>query len=145
MPLSRGFITGERLLEWETAAQAEVRSAKGGPVDRYLALTPLVAVGIALLVYLARPHSDAILVAAPILLLWACANSFTGWLDAPPREQQKRLGTSDEDFLLGHALRIWRYFSQFGGEITTILYPITLRRKDSERQLASRQPILAYC
>ena len=121
--LVRRFITGQRLLEWETAAQAESRSTKRGPVDRYLALTPLVAVGIAFLVYLVKPRSDAILVAAPILLLWACANSITSWLDAPPREQQKRLGTSDEAFLVGHALRIWRYFSQFGGENHSYLIP----------------------
>ena len=45
--LVRRFITGERLLEWETAAQAEYRSDEARtPVDRYLALTPLVAVGI---------------------------------------------------------------------------------------------------
>ena len=121
--LVRRFITGERLLEWETAAQAEDRSAKRGPVDRYLALTPLVAIAIGVVVYFARPHSNAILVAAPILLLWACAGSVTGWLDSSPQEEQRRLRAGEEAFLLGHALRIWRYFSQFGGENHNYLIP----------------------
>ncbi len=121
--LVRRFITGERLLEWETAAQAEEQSTKRGPVDRYLALTPLVAVGIAALVYFTKPHSDAIFVAVPILLLWACASGVTGWLDAPPQEEQRRLGNGEEAFLLGHALRIWRYFLQFGGESHNYLIP----------------------
>ena len=121
--LVRQFITGERLLEWETAAQAEDRSAKRGPVDRYLALTPLVAIAIGVVVYFARPRSDAVLVAAPILLLWACAGSVTSWLDAPPQEEQRRLSRGEEAFLRGHALRIWRYFSQFGGENHNYLIP----------------------
>ena len=41
--LVRGFITGERLLEWETAAQAEVHRNGHTLIDRYFALTPLVS------------------------------------------------------------------------------------------------------
>ncbi len=121
--LVRSLITGERLLEWETAAQAEDRSANRGPVDRYLALTPLVAIAIGVVVYFARPHSHAILVAAPILLLWAFGGSVTAWLDASPQEEQPRMGSGDQAFLQGHALRIWRYFSQFGVENHNYLIP----------------------
>ena len=45
--LVRVFVTGERLLEWETAAQAETKSSRRTPVDQYLALSPLVAIGLA--------------------------------------------------------------------------------------------------
>ena len=41
--LVRSFITGQRLLEWETAAEAEAAGKKRTPVDRYLAMSPLVA------------------------------------------------------------------------------------------------------
>ena len=46
--LIRSFITGERLLEWETAAQAESRSAGRAGIDRYLFITPFLSVGIAI-------------------------------------------------------------------------------------------------
>jgi hypothetical protein len=112
--LVRRFITGERLLEWETAAESESRTASRTPADRYLALMPLAALGVALVVYFLAPRRDAIFFAAPILLLWGVANIFTTWLNKPPREQYQRLGSGDKTFLFAHALRIWRYFHQFG-------------------------------
>jgi hypothetical protein len=122
--LVRRFITGERLLEWETAAEAEIRSNRNTPADRYLVFTPIVAFATAALVYLANPHHHhALTVAAPILILWGLAPLVTAWLNAQPREQHKRLDSAAETFLLGHALRIWRYFHQFGTERHNYLIP----------------------
>jgi len=118
----RRLITGERLLEWETAAQAEARSGRKTPVDRYLALLPLVVIGIAVAVWLWAPQKKAILCAAPILLLWGLASLVTAWLDRAPRERET-VNSADKDFLLGHALRIWRYFHQFGAEQHNYLIP----------------------
>jgi hypothetical protein len=120
--LVRRFITGERLLEWETAAQAEQRSDRRAPVDRYLAILPLVTLGLAAAVWLWAPQKRAILYAAPILLLWALASVVTAWLDRAPREREP-LSSADGTFLLGHALRIWRYFHQFGVERHRYLIP----------------------
>ena len=121
--LVRRYITGERLLEWETAAQAEIQSSRRTPVDRYLAITPLAAAGLAALVYFFAPHHRAIFFAAPILLLWSLALVVTAWLNRPPRDQRKHLGASDSAYLLSHALRIWRYFYQFGAERHNYLIP----------------------
>ncbi len=121
--LVRRFITGEHLLEWETAAQAETVSANSTPVDRYLSMTPLLAIGMSAVVYFFAPHHGSIRFAAPILLLWAFANMITHWLNRPPREQQQRLTSSDTTFLLTHALRIWRYFYQFSTERHNYLIP----------------------
>jgi hypothetical protein len=122
--LVRGFITGERLLEWETAAQAELHGARHTLIDRYFALAPLVALAVAGFVYLVNPHHHhALVVSAPILVLWAFAPAIAAWLNAPLREQHKRLSHHDETFLLSHALRIWRYFHQFGAERHNYLIP----------------------
>ncbi|MFZ0304735.1 MAG: glucoamylase family protein [Terracidiphilus sp.] len=122
--LVRGFITGERLLEWETAAQAEVHSNGHTLIDRYFALTPLVSFTVAAVVYLFNPrHHHALVVASPILLLWAFAPIVAGWLNAPLSEQHKRLDSGDEAFLLAQALRIWHYFHQFGAERHNFLIP----------------------
>jgi len=121
--LVRAFITGERLLEWETAAEAESNARRKTAVDRYLALTPVVALGVAVLVYVSHPHGLNIYLAAPILLLWGFADAITNWLNAPPQDQQKRLSPSDRTFLLDHALRVWRYFGQFGGQRHNYLIP----------------------
>jgi cyclic beta-1,2-glucan synthetase len=123
--LVRRFITGQRLLEWETAAEAEVQSKRNTPADRYLVLTPVVAAATAVLVYFvnASRHHYALMVAAPVLLLWSVAPIVTAWLNAQPAEQRKRLDAVGEMFLLGHALRIWRYFHQFGEERHNYLIP----------------------
>ncbi len=122
--LVRRFITGQRLLEWETAAQAEDRSAAGTPVDRYLMLTPVVAGAVAALIYIANPHHHhALIVAAPILALWCLAPAMTAWLNRPARDEKRRLDYADKSFLLDHALRIWRYFHQFSSERHNYLIP----------------------
>jgi hypothetical protein len=120
--LVRRFITGERLLEWETAAQAESKATNTTTLDRYLAIMPLVATGLAVLIWYIAPLHRALYFALPILLLWSLAGVVTAWLNLPPREWQPP-SAADEAFLLKHALRIWRYFCQFGGERHNYLIP----------------------
>ena len=128
--LVRRLITGERLLEWETAAEAEARTSRNTPADRYLVLTPVVSCISAALVFAINPrHHHALIVAAPILVLWSVAPLVTAWLNAQPREQHKRLDAAGETFLQTHALRIWRYFSQFGGASHNYLIPDNVEEK----------------
>jgi cyclic beta-1,2-glucan synthetase len=121
--LVRRFITGQRLLEWETAAEAEVsiKSKKRTPVDTYLAAMPLIAVGLAAVIWLF--NWGALHVAAPILLLWGISGSITAWLNAPPREQHARIRPGDQTFLRHQALRIWRFYAEFSSERHNYLIP----------------------
>ena len=120
--LIRWFITGERLLEWETAAQAELNSGRRSEIDRYLVAAPLMTACLALLIWFCAAHRTAIFCAAPILLLWAVASPVIGWLNRPPGERS-RLRPADQEFLRLQALRIWRYFYEFGGERHNHLIP----------------------
>ncbi|RRA48924.1 glycosyl transferase [Acidipila sp. EB88] len=125
--LVRRFITGQRLLEWETAAEAEA-GKRITPVDRYLTASPLFAIVVALLVLWREPH--ALPYAAPVLLLWACAPAITAWLNKPPRETTLALAPKDTLFLREHALRIWRYFYKFGGAQHHFLIPDNVEEQD---------------
>jgi cyclic beta-1,2-glucan synthetase len=58
----------------------------------------------------------------PILVLWALSNPLTVWLNQPPRESQN-VSPADKEFLSEHALRIWRYFHDFGGGRHNFLIP----------------------
>jgi hypothetical protein len=120
--LIRRFITGDRLLEWETAAESESQVRKTTPVDRYLGLMPLIACALAVVVYFFAPTHWAFLVAAPMLLLWCMSTVLTAWLNRPPREIAE-LNSGDRSLLYSHALRIWRYFHQFGTERHNYLIP----------------------
>jgi hypothetical protein len=129
--LVRRFITGERLLEWETAAQDELQASTRAHVDWYLASTPLVAMSLGVLIFLFAANHSAILCAAPVLLLWALANPITIWLNCSPRDQPS-IDRKDRDFLLAHALRIWRYFREFGVERHNFLIPDNVMEKGFE-------------
>ncbi len=119
--LVRRFITGQRLLEWETAAQAEATGGKRTPVDRYLQATPIFTLGVTALVALVRPHS--LLIAAPILLLWLFESGITAWLNQPPSDERQHLTTRDHGFLREMGLRTWRYFYEYGGAAHNYLVP----------------------
>jgi cyclic beta-1,2-glucan synthetase len=119
--LVRSFITGQRLLEWETAAEAEAAGKKRTPVDRYLAMSPLVALIVGVLVFL--HHSESLFVALPVLILWALAGGITAWLNNPPQRTRPELTAEEDTFLRQLALRTWRYFNQFGGESHNYMIP----------------------
>ncbi|GAC1356279.1 MAG: hypothetical protein NVSMB3_02390 [Acidobacteriaceae bacterium] len=125
--LIRRFVTGKRLLEWETAAQSEVGRKKTS-LDRYLQISPALSIAIAAVLFSLDRH--ALLVAAPILLLWAAAPAIAGWLNSPPRREAGPLAAADQIFLESQALRIWRYFSEFGGEANHGLIPDNVEEKD---------------
>jgi hypothetical protein len=119
--LIRRFVTGQRLLEWETAAEAESLTGKITPVDRYLAATSAIAIAIAIVTALVQPHS--LMVAAPILIFWGFANGITLWLNRPPRDEKQQIDLNEDIFLRQHALSIWRYFYEYGGARHNFLIP----------------------
>jgi hypothetical protein len=127
--LIRRFVTGQRLLEWETAAEAEAGARKVTPVDRYLSATPLFALAIAALLFLFH-RQHALIIAAPILILWGAAGVLTTWLNAPPREEKRALSGEEIQLFREHAARIWRYFYEFGGERHHYLVPDNVEEKN---------------
>jgi hypothetical protein len=119
--LVRRIITQRRLLEWETAAEAELAIKRYTPVDRYLNWTPALAVLLAVLVGLSHRH--ALAPALPIILLWAGSKLISLWLNEPPRPARSEASPKDELFLRRAALRTWRYFSEFSTEEHNWLVP----------------------
>lgn len=107
----RRAISLQRLLEWETAAEAEIGIGKRTSLDLYLVCTPLISIAIGAVLLLVR--SSAFWIALPILLLWACSKALSVWLDQPPRHPQKKVSAEDKVFLRLAALRTWRYFAEF--------------------------------
>jgi len=119
--LIRRWVTRHRLLEWETAAEAEAGGQKRTPVDAYLDWTPVMAVAVGLLVWFVRPAAFG--AALPILLLWVASRPVASWLNqpsVPPRSQASR---KDTIFLRRVALSTWRYFSEFSNEEHNWLVP----------------------
>ena len=68
-------------------------------------------------------HRHALLVALPILLLWAFSKPVALWLNRPPRAPHKHFGAQDTWFLRREAIHIWRYFATFSGQEHNWLIP----------------------
>lgn len=109
--LVRRMFTRQRLLEWETAAEAEIGGQKRTPVDIYLDWIPLIVVCLAALVYFVR--RPAFFSALPILVLWASSKLVSVWLNRPPQHYRSEASEKDKQFLRTAALRTWRYFAEF--------------------------------
>ena len=107
----RRLITRQRLLEWETAAEAELAGEKRTMLDIYLNWTPALALVLFVFVYLVNKR--ALPAAIPILLLWACSKPISQWLNRPPRAPRKQLSKAHQRLLRSSALRTWRYFAEF--------------------------------
>jgi hypothetical protein len=122
--LVRVFVTRRRLLQWETAAEASRRSR--GSTDIYLDSSPAVAAAIAGLLAWARP--EALLVAAPLVVLWSAAGVLARWLNQPPPSSVGSLEAEDVKFLRAHALRTWRFFATFSTPENHWLIPDSVRR-----------------
>jgi cyclic beta-1,2-glucan synthetase len=119
--LVRSFVTGERLLEWETAAEAEMGSRKQTPVEITMRLVPFLSLFLALLVWWLRPK--ALYWALPILILWALTKPITLWLNRSPHDVQAKLTEKDVRFLRKVAWRTWLYFVKYVGEYNHGLVP----------------------
>jgi cyclic beta-1,2-glucan synthetase len=128
--LVRRLITGQRLLQWETAAQAELAGYKRTALDIYLNTTPLLAVGLFFLVW--AVHRKAVPAALPILLLWAFSKPISIWLNRPPRAPRKQLAERHQWLLRQSALRTWRYFAEFSTEEHNWLIPDNVQEEGTK-------------
>ncbi len=118
--LVRRLVTRERMLEWETAAQAEVGEHRT-QVDRYIDWMPFLAIGLGFVIWLVHPPT--LLAAAPVLALWACSKFFVGWLNSSPLEPTPQLKRRDIRLLRKTALHIWRYFAELSNQEHNWLVP----------------------
>ncbi len=118
----RTTVTGRRLLEWESAAQAEAGGARTLlSIGSYLWLaTPLSAL-VAILTYSVNPR--ALPWALPLLIAWFLSPVVALWLNQSMPTRKERVRTQDRPFLREIALRTWQYFAQYSTQADNWLIP----------------------
>jgi cyclic beta-1,2-glucan synthetase len=131
----RVFVTKKRLLEWETAAEAEHAKRRTATVDVYLAWSPLLALVIGGLLMLVRPQ--AMPVAAPVLSLWFIARFLSAWLNRRPRAARVRLRDKDVEFVRDAAEKTWNFFRDHSNDKTNWLIPDNVREDGRPAQRLS--------
>jgi hypothetical protein len=121
----RSYITHSRLLEWETATEAELGIKNRTPVDIYLDWIPIIALCLACALFL-RP--EAAPYALPFIIAWCSSKLISSWINRSPHEDFE-LSRRERLFLRGLALRTWRYFAEFSTEQNHWLIPDNVQQE----------------
>jgi cyclic beta-1,2-glucan synthetase len=124
--LIRSFVTGKRLLEWETAAESELGGNKT-PVEMTMGMVPFLSLALVLLVWKVRPA--ALPWSFPILLLWALAKPITQWLNRSPHDLDLHLSEQEIGFLRKIAWLTWLYFAHFSNVQNHGLIPDNVQKE----------------
>jgi hypothetical protein len=119
--MMRLFLTHRKLLEWETAAEAETQARRKATVDIYLEWTPVIAALIGVLVWRLRP--EALPVALPWVALWFLSRGISALLNRAPRTRNPKLDWRDQEFLRDCAERMWRFYREWSTPANHWLIP----------------------
>jgi cyclic beta-1,2-glucan synthetase len=139
--LIRLAVTRRRMLEWETAAAAAARAAGfvGQRLRRFvidMVSSPVIGVVTALGIVLRDP--DAMVAAAPFLVLWTFAPAIAYWLSLPVGERVRPLSDRERTVLRRTARKTWRYFDTFVTEADGWLVPDNYQEAGEAPRLARR-------
>ncbi len=107
--LYRTIISHRRLLEWETASDAQYRARHDlGSFLLTMLTAPLLAVLVEGLLLIVRPESMS--VATPLLALWIVSPGIAWLISQPLRRQKPQLNHQQQNLLRILARRTWRVF-----------------------------------
>jgi cyclic beta-1,2-glucan synthetase len=123
-------FTRRKLLEWETASEAEQDENDGKHlVDAYLKWTLPLSLAICATIALVQPSS--LLAASPFLLLWGSSNWICKWLNKPQRAGEVAVSGENDALVRNVALRTWRFFREFCNPEENWLIPDIVRENPS--------------
>ena len=111
--LGRLFITRRNLLVWVAAAQSKfsAESKFSGTYKRMAGGVVVAVLPIGALVY---THTQAWVVAAPLIVLWVAAPAVAVWISRVPDSSRAiQLSLADEETFRLIARRTWRFFETF--------------------------------
>jgi cyclic beta-1,2-glucan glucanotransferase len=134
--LFRLLISRRNLLEWVTAAQAQI-SARLGLAGIYRRMSGSVLIALVAAGLVGWVGRDAWWVATPFVMLWALAPAIARRISASPTvASRKSLSAQDDQALRLVARRTWRYFETFVTADDHLLPPDNFQEEP--------QPVLAH-
>lgn len=115
--LTRMFITHHRLLEWVSFSSTSALVQEDSTRKIFwheMWLSTFMATAALVLIAILRP--EALVYAAPVLLLWIMAPELARWLSAPPADvEPAELDEESQADLRELAFRTWHFFETFVG------------------------------
>ncbi|MBI4750822.1 MAG: cyclic beta 1-2 glucan synthetase [Acidobacteria bacterium] len=113
--LWRVLISHKHLLEWNPSIDAE-RQAPTDLIGLYRLMWSAPAIALMAAVWLAFFRPEALIVAAPLLVLWLVAPALAWWISQPIARHEATLTVEQSVFLRKLARKTWGFFEQFVGQ-----------------------------
>lgn len=114
--LWRLFISRRHLLQWSPAAHvARMSDHLGSRGPTWRIMWPSSAFAVVASIVLGLFFHDAVVPAAPILILWFIAPEVSVWVGRPRAPRREKLDEADQLFLQQVARRTWHFFETFVG------------------------------
>ncbi|MBI3544550.1 MAG: DUF3131 domain-containing protein, partial [Deltaproteobacteria bacterium] len=111
--LYRLLVSKRKFLEWVSFAQAEQGRGSKVALRERIGPAPVISITLTALVVVARP--DALVIAAPFLLLWALNPLIERYLAGEVQATEVPLGEAETLDFRRYARRTWNYFETFVG------------------------------
>jgi len=110
--LLRVCFTRRRLLQWQTASDAE-RGGERSLGGFYAAMWIVPFLGVAAGGFLAAEHPLLFACALPLIIVWCLAPALAWWISQPIAARSPEVSETQRKFLRRTARRIWRFFERF--------------------------------
>ena len=128
--IGRMLVTRRRLLEWNPSGDASLaldQQDRTGLAASYRAMSSAPLIALFGAVSIALTHLAALMIAAPILLLWGAAPAVAWWVSRPIVRRRVALAVEQVEFLRKLARRTWAYFETCVGPADHWLPPDNLQ------------------
>jgi len=132
----RVVITRRRLLEWRTARDVQ-RSARASLAGSYVEMWPSPVAALALTGWLSQRRPEALVVAAPVLVLWLLSPALAWWLSQAVPAPRPQVASEERTFLRLLTRKTWRFFEAFIAPGDNYLPPDNFQ-EDPPRGIAHR-------
>ena len=107
----RIWFTRTGLLEWSPSGAAD--RSRTDRIGSYRSMWIGPAVALLITILLVWTRSQALLVAAPVLILWTLSPLFTWWISKPLTRREARLTSDQTMFLHKMARKTWAFFETY--------------------------------
>ena len=109
----RVWFTRTRLLEWNPSGAMD--KGRTDLIGSYRSMWIGPAIGLVITILLLQTRAEALLVAAPVLGLWALSPLFTWWISTPLARREAKLTDDQKIFLRKMARKTWAFFETYVG------------------------------
>ncbi len=110
---ARMWFTRTGLLEWNASGAAD--TSRTDLLGSYRSMWIGPAMALIITIILVQTRAEALLIAAPVLSLWALSPLFTWWISTPLAPREARLTADQTMFLRKMARKTWGFFETYVG------------------------------